>query len=98
MEPKSPDAVTAPMSAGDTSKIYVVWVGEPTQSSMAEGPDVAVLADGLFLVRTDQTQSQLYHAVKRRLAPKRLLVARADGHPKFKGMEAGALKWLRAGG
>ena len=96
---RASDAVAAPMGSEHTAKLYVVWVGDPVPAAaMPAGPDIVTLADGLYLVRTDQTRSQLYHAVKRRLAPERLLVARADGHPKFKGMEAGALKWLRAGG
>jgi hypothetical protein len=63
-------------------------------------PDVAVnpreiegaveLTLGLYLIQTDQTWSQLYHAIKRRLDPERLMVAPLSDLPKFKGMNAGA--------
>lgn len=60
------------------------------------GPALVALAPGLFLAESAQTRSQLYHALKRRFRPGRLLVAALDGDPKFKGMQSGALKWLRA--
>jgi hypothetical protein len=64
--------------------------------------DVHRLADGLWLARTGQTRSKFYHAMKRQLPPDTpLLVAPLDdsreGWPKFKGMDAGSLSWLRSG-
>lgn len=56
------------------------------------------LRPGLFLIRTAKTRSRLYHDIKHAARPDSLLVAALDGEPKFKGMAAGALKWLRAGG
>lgn len=54
------------------------------------------LDDGLYLIRSDLERSPLYHRIKRQLgADAPLLVAPLDGDPKFKGMNAGALKWLR---
>lgn len=68
-------------------------------------PDVAVhacaiegsveLMQGLYLIRTEQTRSQLYHAIKRRFDPERLLVAPLSDLPKFKGMNAGTTKAVR---
>ena len=56
------------------------------------------LNDGLYLIRSDLDRSPLYHRIKRQLGPDApLLVAPLDGDPKFKGMNAGALKWLREG-
>jgi hypothetical protein len=49
----------------------------------------------LFLVSTPQTQSKLYHHVKRLAQPEALFVARVDALPKFMGMEEGTTKWVR---
>ncbi|WP_024888764.1 hypothetical protein [Luteimonas huabeiensis] len=56
------------------------------------------LAPGLYLAESGLDRSRLYHAIKRRYAPQRLLVAPLAAAPKFKGMAPGALKWLRARG
>lgn len=56
------------------------------------------LGGGLYLAASTRTRSQLYHAVKRLVRPRRLLVAPLADAPKFSGMEAGALAWLRARG
>lgn len=78
-------------------RLYLVYVQGAERPDKAVGNLQAVrLAETLFLVRSAQTRSELYHAVKRRSAPGQLLVAPLDGDPKFKGMAAGALKWLRA--
>jgi hypothetical protein len=63
---------------------------------VADFAESFVLWDGAALVESDESQSEVYHAVKWRLpdgAP--LFVARLDHQPKFKGAEAGALKWVR---
>lgn len=71
--------------------LYLVFV-----PGLSLGPgDVegwARLSDGLYLIRTDQTRSQLYHSIKRRHDPARLLVAPLSDLPKFKGMRAGAAR------
>jgi hypothetical protein len=55
------------------------------------------LRDGLYLVETNETRSKAYHRIKRYLAPDAaLLMAPLADAPKFKGMEPGALKWVRA--
>ena len=66
-----------------------------------EGAETAAptcrLRDGLYLVQTDETRSKIYHRIKRHLAPDAgLLMAPLADAPKFKGMEPGALKWVRA--
>jgi len=81
----------------DNIALYVVRVvGGSRPDAVPHKTESAALSDGLFLVRTSATQSQLYHAVKRRAQPDALFVARLDGAPKFKGMADGALKWVRA--
>ncbi len=55
------------------------------------------LRDGLYLVQSDETRSKIYHRIKRFLAPDAgLLLAPLADAPKFKGMEPGALNWVRA--
>jgi hypothetical protein len=80
----------------DDISLYVVRVeGGSHPDAVPDKTESITLSDGLFLVRTSATQSQLYHAVKRRTQPEALFVARLDGAPKFKGMADGALKWVR---
>lgn len=52
------------------------------------------LEDRLFLVSTSETQSKLYHHVKRLAQPDALFVGRLAALPKFKGMKAGTTKWV----
>jgi hypothetical protein len=49
----------------------------------------------LYLVRTEQTRSQLYHSIKRQFDPDRLLVAPLLDMPKFQGMNAGVTQAAR---
>ena len=54
------------------------------------------LRDGLYLIQSELTRSKLYHRIKWQLKDgAALLVAPLADDPKFKGMEAGSLKWLR---
>ncbi len=53
--------------------------------------DAIALAPGLYLVRSQETQSRLYHRVKRETGTRTLLVGLLDGHPKFAGMAPGSL-------
>lgn len=81
----------------DDTALYVVRVeGGSRRDAVPDNAQSVALSDGLFLVRTNATQSQLYHAVKRRTQPEALFVARLDGAPKFKGMADGSLKWVRS--
>jgi hypothetical protein len=58
--------------------------------------DAIALAPGLFLVRSDETQSGLYHRVKRETGARSLLVGRLAERPKFMGMAPGSLSALRS--
>lgn len=78
--------------------VYLVYLETDRPARIADAFEVFELVPGLFLIETRQTRSQLYHAVKRRFAPERLLVAPLSDAPKFKGMAAGAVKWLRRRG
>lgn len=82
--------------ADGTPRLYLVYLD--ADATPRPAPELAELAPGLYLVRTARSRSQVYHALKRRFAPRRLLVAPLDGDPKFKGMRPGALAWLRATG
>jgi len=75
---------------------YLVLVDPEVEAELELGDDVVVLDRGIYLVRTAQTQSQLYHTVKRRVHPGKLLVAPLSSLPKFKGMMPGATKLARA--
>jgi len=82
----------------ENETLYLVWYDAPAgQAAVADSPATRKLAEGLYLVRSGHSRSELYHEVKRRTLPQRLLVAPLSGEPKFKGMAGGALKWLRAG-
>lgn len=87
------------MAASDEDAgLYLVRVeGGRRPDAIPDSTESQILSEGLFLVRTSATQSQLYHAVKRRTQPDALFVARLEGDPKFKGMAEGALKWVRQG-
>ena len=75
---------------------YLVLVDRKAEAELELGEDLVMLDPGIYIVRTTQTQSQLYHAVKRRLHPGQLLVAPLSALPKFKGMMPGATKLARA--
>lgn len=86
--------------------LYLVW-HRATSAPSTDRPivwqsDAYPLNDGMWLVRSELTRSRLYHLVKRQLPDgSALLVAplgdRPADWPKFKGMAAGALAWLRGG-
>lgn len=71
--------------------LYLVYARDPAPetSRLIGGVE---LEPGMYLVRTEQSRSQLYHAIKRRVSPGVLLVAPLSDLPKFKGMGAGATK------
>jgi hypothetical protein len=81
--------------------LYVVYF-EPEEDGAPhnKGPARAFagykLKPGLHLVDSELTQSRLYHAIKRKLSEDAaLFVGALDDAPKFKKVNAGALKWLR---
>lgn len=78
------------------TQTYIVLVDREPTRECQPGGDVVVLDAGLYLVRSRQTQSELYHAVKRRLNPARLLVAPLSDLPKFKGMRPGSTALARS--
>ncbi|TDK24366.1 hypothetical protein E2F46_08770 [Luteimonas aestuarii] len=74
--------------------LYLVQL-EPPPEAVSPPDDMVRLAPGLYLVESTASRSRLYHAWKRRHQPRRLLVAALADAPKFKGMQPGALAWLR---
>lgn len=58
-------------------------------------PPAAALGCGLHVCLSAETRSRLYHQLKARYRPARLLVAPLSGLPKFKGLAPGALAALR---
>ena len=82
--------------AADETTLYLVHVDADMTRHPDPSPDLVELAPGLYLTESSRTRSQVYHALKRRFEPRRLLVAPLTGEPKFKGMQPGALAWLRA--
>lgn len=83
------------MGASDT-KLYLVHLDTDVARHPEPSPDLVELAPGLYLTESTRTRSQVYHAIKWRFEPQRLLVAPLAGDPKFKGMRPGVLAWLRA--
>lgn len=86
----------------DEISLYLIWHepgAAPSQPLDLHG-DGHPLAEGLWLVRSALTRSKLYHRIKWQLPDGTALACapladESDGWPKFKGMEAGALAWLR---
>jgi hypothetical protein len=87
---------------GAAPTLYLVW-HDP--AATPEAPldlhgDAPPLAEGLWLIRSPLTRSKLYHRIKWQL-PGAAAIACAPldddpaGWPKFKGMESGALAWLK---
>lgn len=74
--------------------LYIVYVSGPG-TGLDDHPDITALSEVLYIVRTDQTRSQLYHSIKRRTAPRQLLVAPLAGLPKFRGMNPGSSQKVR---
>lgn len=99
------------MTDGPDPTLYLLWHDPDVVRMLADGGDGAALdlhgdghplAPGLWLVRSELTRSKLYHRIKRQLHEGTALACAplADtpaGWPKFKGMEAGALAWLKQG-
>lgn len=58
--------------------------------------EIQPLADGLVLIESDLSRSRLYHGLKElQDREEALLVVVVTVAPKFKGMEPGALAWVR---
>ena len=88
----------------DETSLYLIWHepgAAPSQPLDLHG-DGHPLAQGLWLVRSALTRSKLYHRIKWQLPEGTALLCapladEPEGWPKFKGMEAGALAWLKGG-
>ena len=84
------------MQDGAATKLYLVYLDVDVARHPEPSPDLLELAPCLYLTESARTRSQVYHAIKWRLQPRRLLVAPLADDPKFKGMAPGVLSWLRA--
>jgi len=84
-----------PMTGTGTT-LYLVHLDIDVAAHPDPSPDLVELSPGLYLTESARTRSQVYHAIKRRFSPRRLLVAPLADDPKFKGMAPGVLAWLRA--
>lgn len=89
--------MTRTSSQASVETLFAVYIkGVTSDFGALESHDIVALADDLFLVRTTQTQSELYHAIKRRVSPRQLFVGALSQAPKLKGMAEGSTKWLRS--
>jgi len=77
------------------ASLYLVYL-DPDDGKLDGVPSALRLTQGIYVLSSDQTRSRVYHQVKALTAPVALLVAPLQGIPKFKGMDRGALKRLRA--
>lgn len=78
--------------------LYLAWFdrGDGPPPDFGFKGQAFALRDGLYLVESALTQSRVYHSIKRGLPPDTaLIVGTLADQPKFKGMDAGALKWVR---
>jgi hypothetical protein len=77
--------------------LYLAYVEHDLPEDL-DGPwrETFRLRAGLRFIDSDQRRSVVYHALKDHLPPGTpLLVVAATEIPKFKGMEPGALAWVR---
>ncbi|MEQ9638783.1 MAG: hypothetical protein RIM84_02075 [Alphaproteobacteria bacterium] len=78
--------------------LYIAYVGlgAATEVKLDLPDPYFELRHDLYLIDTTLTRSRLYHQIKHLLPPDTpLLVAPLADTPKFKGMGAGALNWVR---
>ena len=79
--------------------LFLVWHDEDgaIEPELLLALDRFELRPGLILVDSELELSPLYHRIKWALAPGTpLLVAPLAALPKFRSMDRGALKWVRA--
>ena len=77
--------------------VYLAWTAAALPDDLP-GPWVEVrsVADGLYLVESDDTLSRVYHELKWALPDDAaLLVTPVDRTPKLRGLAPGATTWLR---
>ncbi|ASK89098.1 hypothetical protein [Sphingorhabdus sp. SMR4y] len=76
--------------------LYLLYCPQSPEAPLDLHGDGYKIDDNLYVIRSELTRSQLYHRIKWQLengSP--LLLAPLSDAPKFKGMNPGALKWLR---
>lgn len=79
------------------SSLYLIYLRSPRHSlRVSEFAGMRQLDEGLYVLRSDQSRSKVYHAIKRAAQPEGLLVAPLADDPKFMGMAPGALASLRS--
>lgn len=72
-------------------------LGESPAPEIDLDGDLCALSSALYLIRSDLSQSKVYHRLKWQLPPDTpLIVATLSEPPKFKGMASGSLKWVRS--
>ena len=82
-----------------TQALYLLVVPDPDTipDSLDLHGEGRRFAPGIYCILSDLTRSKLYHRIKWQLADDAaLLVAPLEDAPKFKGMDDGALAWLRS--
>ena len=78
---------------------YVASLGKPisTEAELIRLGELFELQTDLLLICSELSQSKIYHALKSHMPPdSALFVGELVQLPKFRGMHAGALKWVRA--
>lgn len=83
------------MAEADAPCFYLLFAEGADEQALHANFDAVRMRADLYTVYTSMTRSELYHAVRDLTGPKGLLVAPLSAHPKFRGMDAGALKWLK---
>ena len=83
------------MNDTDSPRFYLVLAEAADPQALQANFDALCLRDDLYIVYSSMTRSEVYHAVRDLTAPQALMAAPLAGHPKFRGMPAGALKWLK---
>ena len=82
----------------DTAALYVVHLGGDGETTEPMGAlDSIPLTPGLWLVRSDLTQSRLYHPVKRETGATNLFVGHLAELPKVMGWRRGLSQLCGAG-
>lgn len=88
------------MTAAADRTLFLIWLDTSlTDEDCTPLSDLGswfLLNENLLLIHSAQTRSKVYHAVKHMFQPEALMAAPLKDAPKFKGMNEGALNWVRA--
>lgn len=85
--------------SNSTDTLYLLVIRDPGKVSdrLDLHGDGRQFAPGLYCIASELSRSKLYHRIKWQLPDGTgLLVAPLADAPKFKGMDEGALVWLRS--